>query len=184
MESENSSNSDDTHSNNSSRSVSPENATRHRSLSGSPSVSSHNSAPQSPDNNSSGSQSVGIPSPERDEDLQSPGPESHDSLYSKSNSPVNEILSPEHHNDEPLSPSSASISSSRASSIAGSPERNNHSGASSKASSRSNESDKELKEPRDNYLSDVSDEDSMDNINDDYISQVNYTLYYITGIPC
>uniref|UniRef100_A0A2S2QJR6 Zinc finger CCCH domain-containing protein 18 n=1 Tax=Sipha flava TaxID=143950 RepID=A0A2S2QJR6_9HEMI len=161
MESENSSNSDDSQSNASSQSASPDNVNRDQSVSGSPSASSHNSAPQSPDNNTSGSQSIdnGV---QEHEDPQSP-----DSLSSKSKSIADESCSPEHQSDELQSPSSGSSSSSRASSTAGSPDRNSH----SRASSRSNESDKEPKEPRDNYLSDVSDEDSMDNINDDNASQ-------------
>ncbi|XP_022174999.1 zinc finger CCCH domain-containing protein 18 isoform X2 [Myzus persicae] len=176
MESDNSSNSDDSQSNNSSRSASPDNVTREQSVSGSPSASSHNSAPQSPDNNTSGSQSIdnGIQSPEQDndDDDDDDDPQSPDSSSSKSKSPVAEPCSPEHQqNDDPQSPSSESSSSSRISSTAGSPDRNSHSRPSSKVSSRSNESDKETKEPHDNYLSDVSDEDSMDNINDDNASQ-------------
>ncbi|XP_026813560.1 zinc finger CCCH domain-containing protein 18 isoform X1 [Rhopalosiphum maidis] len=176
MESDNSTNSDDSQSNNSSQSASPETVTREQSVSGSPSASSHNSAPQSPDNNSSGSQSIdnGIQSPEQDndDDEDDDDPQSPDSSSSKSKSPVVEPCSPEHQqNDEPQSPSSESSSSSRVSSTAGSPDRNSHSRPSSKVSSRSNESDKETKEPHDNYLSDVSDEDSMDNINDDNASQ-------------
>lgn len=178
MESDNSTNSDDSQSNNSSRSASPDNVTREHSASGSPSASSHNSAPQSPDNNTSGSQSIdnGIQSPEPDndddDDEDDNDPQSPDSSSSKSKSPVVEPCSPEHQqNNEPQSPSSESSSSSRVSSTAGSPDRNSHSRPSSKVSSRSNESDKETKEPHDNYLSDVSDEDSMDNINDDNASQ-------------
>ncbi|XP_060852745.1 zinc finger CCCH domain-containing protein 18 isoform X3 [Rhopalosiphum padi] len=176
MESDNSTNSDDSQSNNSSPSASPETVTREQSVSGSPSASSHNSAPQSPDNNSSGSQSIdnAIQSPEQDndDDEDDDDPQSPDSSSSKSKSPIVEPCSPEHQqNDEPQSPSSESSSSSRVSSTAGSPDRNSHSRPSSKVSSRSNESDKETKEPHDNYLSDVSDEDSMDNINDDNASQ-------------
>lgn len=200
MDSELSSNSDDSQSNVSSRSASPDNIDRDES-----SVSSQNSATPTPDNNTSGSQSLednGVQSPEND------GPQSPDSSSSKSKSLLdetfspecqnndscssvhqnggscspeqqdNELLSPELQNDEslslqhnqndgPESPSSASCSSSRVS-TAGSPDRNSLSPASTKYSS----SDKEMKEPCDNYLSDVSDEDSMDNINDDNVSQV------------
>lgn len=174
MESENSSNSDDSQSNISSQSASspPEHVYEDRAGSCSPSASSQNSAPQSPDNNTSGSQSIGndMPSPEPDDPL-SPTPQSPDSSSLKSKSPVDGSCSPERQNNEPLSPSSVSSSSSRASSTVGSPDRQSHSHASSKVSSRSNESDKETKEPHNNYLSDVSDEDSMDNINDDNVSE-------------
>ncbi|XP_050434351.1 zinc finger CCCH domain-containing protein 18 isoform X2 [Adelges cooleyi] len=163
MESDNSSNSDDSQSNNSSRSASPETAIREQSAgSCSPSASSHNSGIQSPDNNTSKSESIenGIQSPEQ-------GPQSPDSSSSKFKSPVDEgSCSPDHTNELPR-PSSASSSSSQASSVAGSLDGRSQSQASSKNSSRSQASDKGKKAPV-NYaedLSDVSDEDPMDNIN-------------------
>ncbi|XP_050544752.1 zinc finger CCCH domain-containing protein 18 [Daktulosphaira vitifoliae] len=126
MESENSSNSDDSQSN-SSRSASPETEIREQSISRSPTPSSHNSTPQSPI--------------------------------------ADGACSPKQQNQS-NSPSSVSSSSSHASSVAESA-TDEASQASSKSSSRSRESDKDKKPPV-NYaedLSDVSDEDSMDNIN-------------------